>query len=286
MLGAPERGIFSAMPGVVIGGHQIAVPGLDVRNWFDDGALRLKAGEDFRRRDTDWVRGICLHTTKGWPDRDHPRPMHVLPGLGQGGRDDATVRYWATSSRQAGAHLVVDDDGSVVCCADLALEAAYHAGKVNEVTIGIEIYQGSDAELYAGQLDATVRLVDFLTRQFGIQRQFQRRYLGKPVPRIAPGAQDVVGVYGHRDVTTNRGAGDPGDFVFAWLAKAGYEAFSFEADEDKAVWRERQRTLGLTGEAASGIPGSETVRALAQAGHAHGLWVRRPGDEPLDTPVA
>jgi hypothetical protein len=109
--------------------------------------------------------------------------------------------------------LVVDHDGSAACLADLADEVSYHSGEVNEVSIGIEIYQGSDAELYEGQLESVVALVDYLTRRFHIQRQYQWPYHRRPAARIASGAQDVVGIFGHRDVTTNRGLGDPGDAI-------------------------------------------------------------------------
>jgi N-acetyl-anhydromuramyl-L-alanine amidase AmpD len=39
-------------------------------------------------------------------------------------------------------------------------ECAFHAGPVNDVSIGIEIYQGRDAEMYADQLAAVVRLAE------------------------------------------------------------------------------------------------------------------------------
>lgn len=271
------------MSGLVIGGKQVAVAGLVIRNWFDDPALRLRIGSggDGRRRmrDPRLIAGICLHTTKGIPGGRDKRPQKILPGLGQNlGKDGATVRYWTTSDVQAGAHLVVDHDGSIVCCADLLTEATYHAGEVNEVTIGIEIYQGNDAEVYEGQLAAVVTLCDALTQLFGIQRQVQARYSGEPVPRIAAGAVDVRGIYGHRDVTTNRGFGDPGDAVFSALRNAGYESFDFSTNEDKDAWRLRQKNLVEKGFKISvdGVPGSETTAALAAAGHPHGMWVKRP----------
>lgn len=269
--------------GVIIDGQNEEVPGVAVTSWLvPGGPPRLRRGEDCRDRFTRWVRGIVLHTTKGIPGGRDQRPQVIKPGTGPDvGRDFATARFWSGSDKQAGAHLVVDFDGSAVCVADLLTEAAFHAGEVNEVTIGIEIYQGSDAELYDGQLDAVVRLVDFLTRRFRIQRQVHGPYAGKPVPRIAQGATEVVGVYGHRDVTTNRGKGDPGDAVFQKLAAAGYEVFDFAVDADRAVWRQRQQVLNTqlgTALTADGVPGQKTVSALLASGRPHGLWIRRPGD--------
>lgn len=272
------------MPGFVINGKQVDVPGLRIINWFDNPKMRLRVGDDCRKRfhTPAWVRAICLHTTKGWPDHQNPKPMQVLPGFGPSvHKAEATVNFWSTSPVKAGAHLVIDFDGTVVCCADLATEAAYHAGEVNEVTIGIEIYQGGNAELYEGQLDTVVQVCDALTRIFGIQRQCQKFYHeGHPVPRIATGAADVVGVYGHRDVTTNRGTADPGDPVFKKLLAAGYEGFDYGAHEDLDAWRPRQFNLKQKGLDVSvdGVAGPGTVAALKAVGYPHGLWVKRPGD--------
>jgi len=267
--------------GVVIDGQNENVPGVAVDNWIATPALqRLKPGEDCRSRYTRWIRGIVLHTTKGIPGGSDHRPQVIKPGLGPNRRGDyTTAHFWATSTKHAGAHLVVDFDGSTVCLADLRTEASFHAGEVNEVTIGIEIYQGSDAELYQGQLDAVVRLVDFLTARFGIQRQFHKPYKGGPVARIAQGAQDVVGVYGHRDVTTNRGQGDPGNAIFETLERAGYEPFDFAISADKDAWRQRQEQLNTDLGLAlpvDGVPGQKTVAALIQSGRPHGLWVEAP----------
>jgi hypothetical protein len=277
--------------GVIIDGKDEGVPGLTIENWIaNPGVPRLKRGEDCRQRFTRWVRGIVLHTTRGIPGGSDHRAQLIKPGLGPDRKGDlGTARFWATSAVQAGAHLVVDFDGSMICLADLRLEVSFHAGEVNEVTMGIEIFQGADAELYQGQLDAVVRLVDFLTRRFKIQRQFHSPYKKGPVPRIAVGALDVVGLYGHRDVTTNRGNGDPGDAIFQTLASAGYESFDFALDEDKTTWRQRQEQLNTdfgVGLTVDGVPGQKTAAALIASGRPSGLWVRRPGDPVPRTPEA
>ena len=190
------------------------------------------------------------------------------------------ARFWSNDSGQAGAHLVVDHDGSIVCVADLLLDRAFHAGPVNDCTIGIELYQGADAELYDEQLVQTVKLVDWLTRRFGIQRQIPHHYKG-PLTRLAAGARDVVGVYGHRDVTDRRGPGDPGDQIFNKLAEAGYETWDLERKEDLTVWKQRQTDLSRSSVSPidlDGIPGLQTCRALGAGGRPGGMWVSRPGD--------
>jgi N-acetylmuramoyl-L-alanine amidase len=274
-----ERGYM----GFVIDGSNEVVAGLQCASWRDKPAIpRLSVGGDSRTRSTKWVRGIVLHTTKGIPGGHDKRPQVIRPGLGTDRGDDIKVaKFWSTEARPSGAHLVVDRDGSIVCLADLLLEAAYHAGPVNDVTIGIEIYQGSDAELYDGQLEVVVRLVDWLTRRFGIQRQIPHHYGGHPITRLAAGGRNLVGVYGHRDVTDRRGAGDPGDEIFRRLAAAGYERWDFGAMSDLLAWRERQVALAAESHQAldiDGIPGRGTRDVLASLGRPHGLWVHRPGD--------
>jgi len=269
--------------GFVIGGNNEGAPGLTCVSWRDDARIpRLSTGADGRPRSTRWVRGIVLHTTKGIPGGRDRRAQKILPGRGPDrGSDVKVARFWSTEPKQSGAHLVVDHDGSIVCTADLALECAFHAGPVNDVTVGIEIYQGGEAEMYAEQLDTVVRLVDWLTARFGIQRQIPDAYRGGPITRLAAGGRNVVGVYGHRDVTENRGAGDPGDAIFGLLAAAGYETRDLEVSGDRAVWKDRQRMLvEETGAALDidGIPGPATCRAIEQIGRSRGMWIPRPGD--------
>jgi hypothetical protein len=260
---------------LIIAGAQVEVPDLEVRSWKDDPKLKLKQG-DYRKRPDTWVRGIILHTTKGIPGGRDKRPQDIRPGVGPDtGRDERLPQMWAMDNRKAGAHLIVDHDASVVCAADLQWHAAFHAGNVNNVTIGIEIYQGSKAEMYEGQLEATVRLVDFLTKTFSIQRQMHWPYGRQALKRGLKRGLDMVGVFGHRDVSNNRGEGDPGNPIMGMLRDAGYESFNFAHNEDKEAWEERQEALDLL---PDGMPGPKTAAALLKAGRPFGLWVDRPGD--------
>lgn len=260
---------------VVIAGQPEEIPGVHTVSWLEDPRLRLRKLEDFHPRPPAWIRQIVLHTTKGLPARAGDLPQQVLPGLGAPvDAGERCAQYWSHDGRQAGAHLVVDQDGTVACCVDLGTEAAYHAGVVNNLSIGVELYQGAHGELYEGQLQATLALVDWLTRRFGIQRQIPHRYTGGPIRRLEEGGANCVGVFGHRDVTANRGPGDPGSAIFDVLGEAGYERFDFGALEDLKTWQVRQRGLGLP---ADGIPGPATVAAL-EPHSPGGLWVERPGD--------
>jgi hypothetical protein len=261
---------------LIIDGKPEELPGLVTASWFDNPRLRLKR-DDYRPRSTRWVRNIVLHTTKGIPGGKDMRPQVILPGLGPDTDVETRIaRLWSTDGRGAGAHLVVDHDGGIACLADLMTEAAFHAGSCNTTSIGIEIFQGAGAELYAGQLDAVVALVDWLTRRFGIQRQIPAGYHGKPCTRLELGAIDFVGVFGHRDCSSNRGEGDPGDEVFRMLALAGYEQFDLDIARDRMAWKARQRDMAIT--PIDGVPGPATRDVLARRGRPFGMWVPRPGD--------
>jgi hypothetical protein len=259
--------------GLVIGGRIVPVPGRLVRNWHDDSRLRLAMGEDGRARRGHAIRQVILHTTRGIPGGKDRRAQVVYPGRGPGTWGRLNIaKMWRDDAEYSGAHLVVDHDETIFCLADLELETAFHATACNDTSVGIEIKQGGDAELYEGQLAAVVDLVNVITLELGIQRQIPHLYRGRPLKRLdekgGRGA-DVVGVFGHRDQTARRGAGDPGDPVMERLAAAGYEPHDFERGGDLEAWRRRQSDLGV---AADGVPGPDTVAALRARGFGGGLW--------------
>ena len=86
----------------------------------------------------------------------------------------------------------------------------------------------------------------------------------------------------HRNQTTNKGPGDPGDSLFVALKNAGYELFDFDNKDDLNVWKQRQASLGLVPSDVDGVPGPKTVAALKAHGHKHGLWVKRPVDDLIE----
>ena len=273
--------------GIIIGGLAEEVQGLEIRSWLDPGGLRLTESDREPRGADGWIHTIVLHTTRGVPGGSDQRPQKILSGYGPtADRDDHKAEVtagWAEDQLCASAHFVIDFDGSIACVADLLTETTYHAGNrtVNHQSIGIEMYQGSDAELYEGQLHNAVLLVDFLTRRFGIQRQFHWPYRNTALSRFVEDGLSLVGVFGHREASDDRGAGDPGDAIFEQLLQAGYERFDFDQHEDQVAWKARQselcQQLGLE-LVLDGVPGSQTVKALLAAGRAHGLWTPRPGD--------
>lgn len=262
------------MPGLVIRGQEVPVPG--VLNWHDRPAWRLRIGVNHpdgyhcgERR----VLGVVLHTSKGIPGGKDLRPQQVKPGAGPAGGADACARWWSLSDAPAGAHLVTDRDGVTACMADLVWEVAYHAGSPNNsLTVGWEVYQDQDAGIWQASLDAVAALAPVLHDLLGLPHQVHWPYLGGPVPRLdKPGGRDYRGAYGHRDCDRHRGLGDPGDLVIRTLVdRAGFEAFDTSQDEDLATWRERQRRLNAAGWdpplTIDGIPGPKTLAAWRMIG--------------------
>jgi len=268
---------------LIFDGRVVETPGYDSVD-FRDPKYHLRKG--YRPRETSWIRGICLHTRMG-------KVSNRVRETGVDRRwDEVLAERWGRGDRMAGAHIAIDADGSYGCLVDIVKYAAFHASQLNDTSVGIEIYQGADGTLYKPALETAVYLVDVLTRELGIQRQFpletkiaRRLARGGRRPwrkshRLSwmdegEGGENFCGVYGHRNGTRNRGLGDPGNQIFAMLAAAGYEVFPIDADADREAWRKRQRELGLR---ADGIPGPKTRRALELAGYQHGLWIPRPSD--------
>lgn len=269
------------MSGIIVAGKVVPVLGRHVVTWQDDPRVRLSMPEDGRKRQPGvWIRQVILHTTRGIPGGSDHREQVIRPGRGQSTwAKNNIARMWADDDRNSGAHFVVDFDCTWYQLADPATELTYHATTANSMSIGIEVKQGGDAELYADQIGSAVDLCNVLTEQFGIQRQTQSVYRKRPVRRLSETGgmgRDVVGVFGHRDQTARRGSGDPGDAIIAALVLEGYDRFDFDADEDIKAWKERQAALGLV---PDGVPGPMTAATLKAKGYGGGLWAMPPAEK-------
>lgn len=166
------------------------------------------------------VAHVVLHTTGGYPDSKHPTPQRIRPEAAAPSHCLAAAvhSYWSSSSRIGAAHLLVDADGSVYQVADLSTRAMYHCVGYNQVSIGVEVVQQSDSSLFAAQLVSVVELCEWLALRFSLPRSVAMPYTG------VRDVVDGVGVLGHRDLSSNRGSGDPGDFVMGALVEAGWAA--------------------------------------------------------------
>jgi hypothetical protein len=270
--------------GVVMNGKAIQVANLDVDNFLDNPRLAL-APDDVRarsEREREWIHLIVMHTTGGIPGGKDLRPQAIRQGFGPSSNaGERIVGNWShDSTRHGGAHLIVDFDGKVYCCADLVTQAAYHAEKANGCSAGIEVVQGREgAELYASQIEVAASLAIWLCENMPtpIQLQIPIPYAKRPVARFVKSQletvplRDVVGIVGHRDLTSNRGEGDPGNAIMDALAARGCERMDFDRGEDIILWKMRQAVLGIA--RPDGIPGPGTVAAAKGMGHPTGLWV-------------
>lgn len=243
---------------------------------------------DYAPRRTPWVRQLVVHSTGGiWP-------QPVLPGAGKPGHAREIADMWRGADRGGGervhsaAPLIVDFDGTVVCLCDLFRCAAYHAEASNPWSIGIEMCTTPRGEIYEATLKATAKLVDALCWPlFPIPRQMPRGpYRGDPIARMeiqarTPGqpldakrtqlgGPTLCGVFGHRDNTSERGAGDPGDAIFRELDAFGFERLDYHTFEDVTAGKERQAALNARGARllADGQVGPKSLLAAENQGYA------------------
>jgi len=252
---------------IVLGGKRIEYP-LSVC-WLEKPQWCPKATDVSKRY--AWLRGIVLHTV-------HGKKGPLKPGAKDTGREFNYARYFANSTRKVSCDYIIDTDGSIAVTNDPLVNFTWHAESVNPVTLGIEFVQDDDGSLYEEQINAGVRFVSFLCEQLGIQKQVPA-IAGKPDPQVytrlkAPNdGHTLVGVYGHRNQTVNRGFGDPGNWIFEALLRNGFEGFNFEKDEDLLVWKDRQKAVDIPEKDQDGIPGPNTRTHLAAAGYKNGIWM-------------
>lgn len=275
---------------LVINGREVPVPGLESSNFLRTKSLGFTDTKDYSVRSTPWVRNICVHTRMGLKNQkfEHSDKNSKWDIFG--------VENASRDTRHASWHISIDSDGSFVCHLDLAKHKAYHAGQCNDHSIGIEMYQRSDGVITYETLESCVKILDVITREFKIQRQFavedtfcwrfaNNKKSWKKSSKLSYDpkgecGETFVGIFGHRNATKNRGWGDPGDKIFLYLAQAGYEGFNVSRNEDREIWKSRQEKLGLL-PPYDGIAGPGTVRVL-EKNMPHGLWVERPGDDKYE----
>lgn len=253
------------MNGLLVAGVVIPVESVDVLPPGSEPWCKLDA-RDYRRRRSTWVRQIIVHTTKGIAKQ------HIKPGAGPAAREKVVADFWRRDPEHSAAHIVVGSDGTVACLADVATVAAYHATVSNDWSVGIEVYQEADGGIHEAAIRSAVRVTVALCEVLGIPLQMPGAYRGKPIQRMLDGGRDCVGVFGHRDNTTRRGAGDPGDHIMLELARAGADCFDFDRDEDLIAWQRRQRKLNALGAklTVDGVAGPSTMDALRRLGFTSG----------------
>lgn len=252
------------MSGLLIDGVLVPVSGLNIISPASHGgptACQL-GHDDYRMRPTTWVRQLILHSTSGkWPQR-------IIPGTGPRGHAIDILDMWRGADHGGGerihsaAQLVIDHNGDVYCAADLQLHEALHAEGSNPWSIGIEGCTTADGSIYEAMLFAYIKLVLALTLSgvpgsglFPIPLQIPKQpYRNRPLRGMETGSGPthdrhqiggpmMVGVFGHRDNTSERGFGDPGNEIMNRLVAAGAEELDYDNGQDVMLGKQRQTRL-------------------------------------------
>jgi len=273
---------------IVLNGLRQEVPGIKSESWLDGNPkIKYITDKDPRNRR---IRGIVAHTHEGLSG-------NLLDGFGPNTTlDERLAMYQVSTDRYVSWDYTIDLNGDITWQNDPAVDCSWHAYPVNRLTLGFEMIQQVRknaagqmiaGDLYRGQIEKAVLMIDFLTAKLKIQRQIPwDTTLNRPDSRVLDRlktsggcGEDVVGVYGHRNITSQKPAGDPGDAIYLALKDAGYELFDYALEQDKTAWKARQQMLGMPASDCDGVALTKTVAALESHGHKFGLWVKRPSDD-------
>ncbi len=188
--------------------------------------------------------GMSFYGRGGWTKRRDPSGQRVnLFVLHWDGCTSARHCFHVLLERGLSVHLMLDGDGTVYQALDLAEARAWHAGDVNERSIGVEVqnpvlphrneYQSPPRELVADsgvnggpsyehldfydiQKRRTVELAEVLCAHFGIPRKLPVGSGGDVLRTLAPST--FRGVCGHYHVSASKS--DPGFTLWHGLRAA------------------------------------------------------------------
>lgn len=266
--------------GLLIHGLVIPVEGRTIIGPHEQQWSELSPGDCKARDPAHWLRQWMVHKTIA----DDPEVMR--PGAGPAGMCQRTAQMWEAEfkakGRYAGAGVLTGADGVSACLCDLALVETFHATASNPWSIGHEICELPGGVVFELGMDASVDIILNGCEAAGIQWQMQRRgtYTGHPIKRMdehgpTPGGPDMVGIFGHRLNTEQRGKWDPGEIIWDKLAARGVMEFDFSKGEDRAFWmavQEDLRMRKLYSGVIDGVPGPGTTAALRLDGYRSGIY--------------
>ena len=216
--------------GVLIGGRLEQIPGLRCTSPLARPDLALKLGEDGYRAPGRTIDIIVIHGTMG----GSPQTI-LVQDAPPGNLAERNAYFWRHSPHQAATQLLVDQDGSVLCTADIADVVAFGAGRVNSKSIQIEMAQTGNNELRRKQINNTALLVQWLCQRFSVPWRMCWPYRERPIPSLVAGGGGWRGVIQHRDCSAMRGRGDAGNAIGDALLALGIEP----CDMSDAAKRER-----------------------------------------------
>jgi hypothetical protein len=209
--------------GLIVDGRRVPVPGVRVVTWEDDP--RVPRAVHGAMRSASDVSGSIVHTSRG-------KDARITRATGSPTKGLKVARYLGRrNTREVSAHLVVAGDGTVYQVADLATWHCNHAGQVNGFTVGVEVAQDDgDPSLTEAQVKAFVAMMHVVHAALKIPMRVPmrgREHVSddvKPWLRKRDGGAEhrFAGCVGHRNTSTSRGRGDPGDALMEALHQSGF----------------------------------------------------------------
>ena len=164
---------------------------------------------------------------------------------------------------------------------------------MNDISVGIEMFQDSNGGITEATIASAVLIGDVLTRELGIQRQFPSETaictrFASPFKRhkytyiaVGKAGKDYCVLLGPRNLTLNRGVGDPGDLHWHAFSDAYYLKFDVDQGNHLEAWYMTQSVcLVWIAVNVHCVPVTRTSTHLHLMGIHHGIWVPRPGDAP------
>ena len=210
--------------GLIVNGVRVAVPGVRVTTWLDDPkrAPPITDGRSITKPPIAFV----WHTSKGVLCRA------LAPDAIPSTMGETLALYQSRTDREVSWHLLVDTDADVLQQADPARWQCWHAGGANAWSLGAELVQrDATGTLTAPQIRAAADVTDAVCAALAIPRRVLVGPDGAPWMRQVRDLQSIkaggrgltwAGVIGHVHLTTDRGPGDPGPWIFAELIARGY----------------------------------------------------------------
>jgi hypothetical protein len=221
---AERAAIGLSAGGLIVNGVRVAVPGVRVTTWVDDPKRAPPITDG--RAITAPPRAFVWHTSKGILCRA------LAPDAIPSTMAETLALYQSRTDREVSWHLLVDTDADVLQQADPARWQCWHAGGANAWSLGAELVQrDATGTLTAPQIRAAADVTDAVCAALAIPRRVLVGPDGAPWMRQVRDLQSIkaggrgltwAGVIGHVHLTTDRGPGDPGPWIFAELIARGY----------------------------------------------------------------
>ena len=229
---AERAAVGLSASGLIVNGVRVPVSGVRVTTWVDDPkrAPPITDGRAITKPPIAFV----WHTSKGILCRA------LAPDAIPSTHAETLALYQSRTAREVSWHITVDTDADVLQQADPARWQCWHAGGANSWSLGAELVQrDATGTLTEPQICAAADVTDAVCAALGIPRRVLVGPDGAPWTKLVKDLQSTraggrgltwAGVLGHVHLTTDRGAGDPGPWIFAELIVGGYARHVVDAE--------------------------------------------------------